>query len=217
MHTSDAFPNLYILDDHPLIVHKLSQIRKKDTPTDLFRRYVRDIACLTGYEATRNIPKLTERIETPLTAMDAITVDEWDIAIVSVLRAGLSMAEGLHALLPGAREGHVGVYRDHETKKPVEYYINLPASDTSLFIVADPMLATGNSAIHAVDVINRHGVDDERIQFIGLVAAPEGVRAFHDVHPAIPLYTAALDDRLNENAYIVPGLGDAGDRIFGTE
>ncbi len=217
MRTSDAFPNLYILEDHPLIAHKLSQIRKKDTPTDLFRRYVRDIANLIGYEATRNIPKLTERIETPLTAMDAVTVDECDIAIVSVLRAGLSMAEGLHALLPGAREGHVGVYRDHETKKPVEYYINLPASGTSLFIVADPMVATGNSAIHAVDVINRHGVDDERIRFIGLVAAPEGIRAFHELHPAIPLYTAALDDHLNQDAYIVPGLGDAGDRIFGTE
>ena len=127
MRTSDAFPNLYILDDHPIITHKLSQIRKKDTPTDLFRRSVRDIASLAGYEATRNIPTLTERIQTPLTTMDAVTVDEWDIAIVSVLRAGLSMAEGLHALLPGAREGHVGVYRDHETKKPVEYYINLPA------------------------------------------------------------------------------------------
>jgi uracil phosphoribosyltransferase len=148
--------------------------------------------------------------------MDAAMVDEWNIAVVSVLRAGLSMAEGLHSLLSGAREGHIGVFRDPETKKPVEYYINLPAPETSRFILADPMVATGNSAIHAVEVLNRHGVEDARIRFIGLVVAPEGVRAFHRAHPTIPLYTAALDDHLNDHAYIVPGLGDAGDRIFGT-
>jgi uracil phosphoribosyltransferase len=217
MRTISAFPNLYILDDHPLINHKLNHMRKKDTSTGQFRHLLRDIALLTGYEATRDLHTITEQIETPLMSMDAAVVDEWEIAIVSILRAGLSMAEGLHGLLPGAREGHIGVFRDHETKKPVEYYINLPSARTTRFIVADPMVATGNSAIHAVDVINRHGVSDDRICFVGLVAAPEGVRAFHEAHPNVPLYTAALDDHLDENAYIVPGLGDAGDRIFGTE
>ena len=217
MRTIEGFPNLYILDDHPLVRHKLTQIRKKDTPTSLFRRYLRDIALLLGYEATRGIPTTAEHIETPLAAMAGTSVDEEGIVIVSVLRAGLSMAEGLHDLLPGAREGHVGVFRDHETRKPVEYYINLPSASDGNYVVADPMVATGNSAIHAVDVVNRHGVPDERIVFTGLVAAPEGVRAFHHAHPLVPLYTAALDDRLDENAYIVPGLGDAGDRTFGTD
>jgi uracil phosphoribosyltransferase len=149
--------------------------------------------------------------------MDAPRIQGKKVAIVSILRAGLTMAEGLHELMPSARTGHVGLYRDHDTHMPVEYLVKLPEPEGRLFIIVDPMLATGNSAIHAVDVLNKRGIQDARIRFLALVIAPEGIRKFAAAHPDVKVYGAALDDRLNENAYIIPGLGDAGDRLFGTK
>ena len=170
-----------------------------------------------GYELTRDIPLTTERIETPLQPMDAPVILGKKLAVVPVLRAGLGMSAGLLELVPSAREGHIGLYRDHDTKQPHEYLVKLPPAEGRLFIVVDPMLATGNSAAHACDVLNRHGVDDHNIRFMALVAAPEGVRRFHESHADVKVFTAALDSHLNEDAYIVPGLGDAGDRMFGTK
>jgi uracil phosphoribosyltransferase len=210
------FPSLHILD-HPLILHKLSYMRMKTTPTVAFRQLLKEIALLMGYEITRELPLTEEHIATPLAEMDAPVIAGKKVAIVAVLRAGLGMAEGLHELVPSARAGHIGLYRDHATKRPVEYLVKLPEAEGRIFIVVDPMLATGNSAIHAVDVLNRHGVDDGSIRFMALVAAPEGVEAFARAHPRVQVYTAALDERLDEHAYIVPGLGDAGDRLFGTK
>lgn len=216
MRTHHDFPNLYVLD-HPLIQHKLSHMRDKQRSTMQFRQLLREIALLMGYEITRDLPLTTERIETPMAPMDAPVIEGKKLAIVPILRAGLVMAEGLLELVPGAREGHIGLYRDHETKQPVEYLVKLPGAAGRLFILVDPMLATGNSAVHAVDVLNRHGVLDAQIRFMALVSAPEGVAVFHKAHPSVPVFTAALDSHLNENAYIVPGLGDAGDRLFGTK
>lgn len=210
------FPNLYIVD-HPLVQHKLSWMRKLDTPTAMFRQLLKEIALLMGYEITRDVPMTAERIETPLSPMDAPMLAGRKPAIVPILRAGLGMSSGLVELIPGAREGHVGLYRDPETHEPQEYYVKLPDPQGRLFILVDPMLATGNSAVHAADVLNRHGVEDSNIRFMALVAAPEGVKVFSDAHPDIPVYVAALDSHLNEKAYIVPGLGDAGDRLFGTK
>jgi uracil phosphoribosyltransferase len=210
------FPSLHILD-HPLILHKLSYMRMKTTPTVAFRQLLKEIALLMGYEITRELPLTEEHIATPLAEMDAPVIAGKKVAIVAILRAGLGMAEGLHELVPSARAGHIGLYRDHETKRPVEYLVKLPEPEGRIFIVVDPMLATGNSAIHAVDVLNRHGVDDGSIRFMALVAAPEGIEAFARAHPRVQVYTAALDERLDEHAYIVPGLGDAGDRLFGTK
>lgn len=208
-------PKLIVLD-HPLIAHKLTMMRDKTTPTVLFRMLLKEISLLMGYEMTRRL-KLTDRaIETPVTEMVGQIIAGRKIAIVSILRAGLGMAEGLHELIPSAREGHVGLYRDPETKRPVEYYAKIPDPTDRPFIVVDPMMATGYSAVAAIDVLNREGVADEQITFMALVSAPEGVAVFHQAHPTIPVYTAALDERLNEHAYIVPGLGDAGDRLFGT-
>jgi len=170
-----------------------------------------------GYEITRELPLTTERIETPLAVMDAPVIAGKKVAIVSILRAGLGMAEGLQDLIPSARMGHVGLYRDPATKRPVEYFVKLPEPEGRIFILVDPMLATGYSAVAAVDALNRRGVADSQIRFMALVAAPEGMRVFEAAHPEIPVYTAALDDRLDEHAYIVPGLGDAGDRLFGTK
>lgn len=216
MRTVSEFPNLFILD-HPLIQHKLSHMRDKRRSTMGFRQLLREIALLMGYEITRNLPLTTERIDTPLVPMDAPVIEGKKVAIVPILRAGLVMAQGLLDLMPGAREGHIGLYRDHETKQPVEYLVKLPDAAGRTFILVDPMLATGNSAIHAVDVLNRHGVQDSQIRFMALVSSPEGVRTFHASHPGVAVYTAALDSHLDANAYIVPGLGDAGDRLFGTK
>ncbi len=210
------FANLRVLD-HPLIAHKLSIMRDRDTPTVLFRQLLKEITLLMGYEITRDLPIATQSVETPLTTMDAPVIDGRKLAIVSILRAGLGMAEGLHELVPAAREGHIGLYRDPETKRPVEYYVKLPDPSGRPFILVDPMLATGYSAVAAVDVLNRHGVEDGDIRFLALVAAPEGVQVLLDRHPHLPIYTAALDSHLNDHAYIVPGLGDAGDRLFGTK
>jgi len=210
------FPSLHVLD-HPLIRHKLTLMRDKRSPTILFRQLLREIALLMGYEITRNLPVTTERIETPLTAMEAPVIAGKKVVIVSILRAGLGMADGLLDLIPSARMGHIGLYRDPRTKRPVEYFVKLPEPEGRTFIVCDPMLATGNSAVAAVDILNRRGVSDADIRFLALVAAPEGMRVFAAAHPSIPVYAAALDDRLNDHAYIVPGLGDAGDRLFGTK
>ena len=210
------FETLFVLD-HPLIQHKLSLMRRKDTPTGLFRQLLREISLLMGYELTRPLPITTERIATPIAEMDAPTLSGRKPVIVSILRAGLGMAEGLHELMPNAREGHIGLYRDPKTHKPVEYYCKLPEPSGRLAIVVDPMLATGNSLRHAIDLLNRHGFAGQNIRLMVLVAAPEGVANVAAAHPQVQIYTAALDERLNENAYIVPGLGDAGDRLFGTK
>lgn len=210
------YENLYILD-HPLIQHKLTLMRRSDSPTGLFRQLLREIALLMGYELTRPLPLTEQHIETPVGSMRAPVLAGRKPVIVSILRAGLGMAEGLHELLPNAREGHIGLYRDPATKKPVEYYVKLPEPTGRLCILVDPMLATGNSARRAADILNERGFADQNIRFMALVAAPEGVTAFQKDHPTIQVYTAALDERLNDDAYIVPGLGDAGDRLFGTK
>ncbi|MGH6959466.1 MAG: uracil phosphoribosyltransferase, partial [Dongiaceae bacterium] len=194
------FPSLHVLD-HPLIRHKLSLMRDRRTPTILFRQLLKEIALLMGYELTRELPVTTERIETPLTFMDAPVIAGKKVAVVSILRAGLGMAEGLIDLIPSARMGHIGLYRDPQTKRPVEYFVKLPEPEGRLFIVCDPMLATGHSAVAAVDILNRRGVSDHSIRFMALVSAPEGVRVFVAAHPTIPVYAAALDDHLNDHAY----------------
>ncbi len=214
MHKAAGFNNLYLLD-HPLIQHKLSHMRDKTTSTRTFRQLLKELTLLMGYEITRDLPLTTQRLETPLVAMDAPVIAGKKIAIVPVLRAGLGMAEGLMELIPSARQGHVGLYRGADNQ-PIEYYVRLPDLTGRLVIVCDPMLATGNSAVHAVQVLRKQGVAASSIRFLALVAAPEGVRVFEQAHPAIPVYVAALDDHLNEHAYIVPGLGDAGDRMFNT-
>ena len=216
MRKDPKFENLFVLD-HPLIQHKLTLMRRTDTPTGLFRQLLREISLLMGYELTRPLPLTTEKIETPVAAMEAPILSGRKPVIVSILRAGLGMAEGLHELIPNAREGHIGLYRDPATKEPVEYYSKLPEPTGRLAILADPMLATGNSANRAIDVLNAHGFADSNIRLMVLVAAPEGVRRVEAAHPKVHIFTAALDEKLNENAYIVPGLGDAGDRLFGTK
>ena len=209
------FPNLFVLT-HPLIQHKLSLMRDKRTPTIQFRHLLREIALLMGYEISRELPLTTERIETPLTVMEAPVIAGKKVAVVAILRAGLGMVDGLLDLIPSARVGHIGLYRDPETRRPVEYFVKLPDPEGRLFFVVDPMLATGHSVTAAVDILNRRGIPDSRIRLMALVAAPEGVRTFRTTHPDLPIYAAALDERLNDHAYILPGLGDAGDRLFGT-
>lgn len=217
MSQDPRFPNLFILD-HPLIQHKLSHMREKDTSTRTFRDLLREITLLMGYEITRSLPLTTRRIETPLQSMDAPVIAGKKLAVVPVLRAGIGMSDGLLELIPSARVGHIGVYRDPATLQPVEYLVRLPPDvHERTFILCDPMVATGNSAVHAVDVLKKRGVADEQILFLALVAVPEGVEVFQRAHPHVKLYAAALDTHLDEHAYIVPGLGDAGDRIFGTK
>lgn len=215
MRTDPRFADLFIVD-HPLIQHKLSHMRDRETSTRTFRQLLREITLLMGYEVTRTLPLTTRRIETPLAPMDAPVIAGRKLTVVPVLRAGLGMADGLLELVPSARVGHVGLYRD-EHKRPVEYYTRLPEGDDREFIVCDPMIGTGHSAAHAVDVLKKRGVPGAQIIFLALVAAPEGVAEFRKAHPDVPLYVAALDDHLDGHAYIVPGLGDAGDRLFGTK
>lgn len=215
MKQDSRFPNLYICD-HPLIQHKLSHMRDKETSTRTFRGLLREITLLMGYEITRDLPLTTERIDTPMVAMDAPVIAGKKLAIVPVLRAGVGMSDGLLDLVPSARVGHIGVYRDDQ-HRPVEYLVRLPDVADRRFILCDPMVATGYSAVHAVDVLRKRGVAEENIAFLALVAAPEGVKVLHDAHPGVTLYVASLDERLDEHAYIIPGLGDAGDRLFGTK
>lgn len=207
------FPSLSVVS-HPLVQHKLTLMRDKSTQPIHFRQLLKEIAMLIGYEVTRDLPLATQPIETPLAQMDAPVLAA-PVTIVSILRAGLGMADGLRELIPTAREGHIGLYRNPETKQPHEYFIKLP-NEVGRVIVVDPMLATGGSAAYAVEVLIRRGIPAEEIRLVTLVSAPEGMRTFAAAHPQVPVYTAALDERLNEKAYILPGLGDAGDRIFGT-
>ncbi len=201
--------------DHPLITHKLSIMRNKKTGSKDFRELLDEIAMLMGYELTRDLPLEDVTIETPLTKMVAKRVSGKKLAIVPILRAGLGMVDGLQRLVPVAKVGHIGLYRDPETHKPVEYYCKLPLDiEDRIVILVDPMLATGGSAVDALTMLKARGC--KNIRFMCLVAAPEGVKAVQDAHPDVDIYTASLDECLNEHAYIVPGLGDAGDRIFGT-
>jgi uracil phosphoribosyltransferase len=216
MDFTQRFPNLHILN-HPLIQHKLTHMRNKNTSTKTFRQLLREISLLMGYEITRHLPLSYEEVETPLTTFSAPVIAGKKLALVPVLRAGIGMADGLLDLLPSARVGHVGLYRDHETHRPVEYLVKLPEPEGREFILTDPMLATGYSAVHAVNVLRSRGIKPESIQLMALVAAPEGLEVFFSHHPDVQVYVAAVDDHLNENAYIVPGLGDAGDRLFGTK
>ena len=215
MKQDPRFPNLFILD-HPLIQHKLTHTRDKTTSTRTFRELLREITLLMGYEVTRNLPLTTRAIETPLTSMQAPVIAGKKLAIVPVLRAGIGMADGLQELIPSARIGHIGLYRD-ENHRPVEYLVRLPETDGRIFILCDPMIGTGNSAAHAVKVLKKRGVQAKDILFLALVASPEGVTVFQKEHPDVPMFVAALDDHLDAHAYIVPGLGDAGDRLFGTK
>ena len=206
--------NLHILD-HPLITHKLSIMRNKRTGSKDFRELLDEIAMLMGYELTRDLPLEDVVIETPIEKMTAKAVSGKKLAIVPLLRAGLGMVDGLRRLVPVAKVGHIGLYRDPSTHKPVEYYCKLPHDiEDRIVIVVDPMLATGGSAVDALTLLKERGC--KNIRFMCLVAAPEGVEAVTTAHPDVAIYTAALDRGLNEKAYIVPGLGDAGDRIFGT-
>lgn len=202
--------------DHPLIQHKTAIIRKTETSTKDFRQLVKEISMLMGYEATRQLPLEEVDIETPICKTTVKMLKGEDIAIVPILRAGLGMVDGMLELVPNAKVGHVGLYRDPETHEPVEYYCKLPADigKRQIFVV-DPMLATGGSAAAAIDFVKARGGKD--IIFMCLIAAPEGIEALQKAHPDVDIFIAAKDEKLNENAYIVPGLGDAGDRIFGTK
>lgn len=201
---------------HPLIQHKLTLMRDRDTPTAVFRQLLREISHLLAYEVTRELAMTTKWIETPLTDMKAPVLDGRKLALVSILRAGNGLLDGMLDLIPSARVGFVGLYRDEETLKPVQYYCKLPGElDERLVIAVDPMLATGNSSAAAIDLLKKNGATD--IRFLCLLAAPEGVARMKEAHPDVPIVTAALDEKLNEKGYIVPGLGDAGDRMFGTK
>ena len=206
--------NVYVLD-HPLIQHKLAILRSKDTPVKEFRELVGEIAGLMCYEATRNLPLKEVRVETPITTATCHMLAGKKMAIVPILRAGLGMVDSMVGLIPSAKIGHIGLYRDPETHKPVEYYCKLPddIANRQVFVV-DPMLATGGSAVAAIDFLKERGC--KNIIMMNIIGAPEGVAAVQKAHPDVDIYLAALDEKLNDHAYIVPGLGDAGDRIFGT-
>lgn len=202
--------------DHPLVQHKLSIMRKKETSTAGFRRLLREISLLLGYEVTRNLQLTTMPIETPLETMDAPTIEGKKLVFASVLRAGNGLLEGLLDLVPAARVAHIGLYRDHETLEAIEYFFKAPSDLADrLIIVVDPMLATANSAIAAVDKLKERGAT--QIRFLCLLAAPEGIERFTTAHPDVPVFTASIDRQLNEKGYILPGLGDAGDRMYGTK
>lgn len=206
--------NVYIMD-HPLIQHKISLIRKKETGTNEFRKLIEEISVLMGYEALRDLPTEDVEVETPLEKCMTPMISGKKLAIVPVLRAGLGMVNGLTTLVPSAKIGHIGLYRDPKTHEPCEYFCKLPDQiNERLTVMVDPMLATGGSAVAAVDLLKRYGSTNIKCLFI--IAAPEGVKRLREVHPDIQIYIGHLDRELNENAYICPGLGDAGDRIFGT-
>ena len=201
---------------HPLVQHKLTLMREKETSTAVFRQLLREISQLLAYEVTDQLPMTTRRIETPLVEMDAPVLDGRKLALISILRAGNGLLDGMLELIPSARVGFVGLYRDEETLQPVKYYFKVPENlDDRLVIVVDPMLATGNSSAAAIDMIKEAGATN--IRFLCLLAAPEGVARMKEAHPDVPIVTAALDEKLNDVGYILPGLGDAGDRMFGTK
>lgn len=202
--------------DHPLIQHKLSLIRDVKTGTKEFRELLEEISMLMAFELTRNLPLEETKIETPLITCTCKMLSGKKIGVIPILRAGLGMVNGIVKLIPAAKVGHVGVYRDHETLKPVEYFCKLPTDVAEReLIVTDPMLATGGSAVAAIDMLKARGA--KHIKLMCLVAAPEGVKHVNDYHPDVEIYVACVDSHLNEHGYIVPGLGDAGDRIFGTK
>jgi uracil phosphoribosyltransferase len=202
--------------DHPLVQHKLTLMRRKDTSTKSFRELVHELSALLAYEVTRDIPMQTIEIETPLERMQSRVIDGKKIVLASILRAGNGFLDGMLQVIPGARVGHIGLYRDPATLKAVEYYFKMPQGmDERDVIVLDPMLATGNSAVAAVDRLK--ATKPRSIRFVCLVTCPEGIATFHQHHPDVPIYTPAVDRGLNDHGYIVPGLGDAGDRIFGTK
>jgi len=211
----DGFPSVTVVD-HPLVQHKLTLLRKKDVPTADFRRLVSEVSLLLAYEVTRDLPLETIEIETPLEAMRAPVLAGKKLCFVSILRAGNGILEGMLDLVPSARVGHVGLYRDPATLSPVEYYLKLPDDLAQrLAVVVDPMLATGNSAAAAVTRLKAAGA--RQIRFVCLIAAPEGLRVFSAAHPDVPVFAAAVDRALDDHGYIRPGLGDAGDRLFGTK
>ena len=202
--------------NHPLIQHKISMLRDKNTGTNEFRTLIEEIATLMGYEALRDLPLEEVEVETPIEKCFTPVISGKKLAIVPILRAGLGMVNGILALVPTAKVGHIGLYRDEVTHEPHEYYCTLPSPlDQRTIVVTDPMLATGGSAVAAVDFIKQHG--GKTIKFMCIIAAPEGLKRLHEAHPDIQIYVGHLDRELNENAYICPGLGDAGDRIFGTK
>ncbi len=202
--------------DHPLVQHKLSLMREMETPTAVFRQLLHELTLLLAYEITREMPMTTKPIETPMEMMEAPTLAGRKLALVSILRAGNGMLDGVLELIPLARVGFVGLYRDEKTLKPVQYYFKVPDRlDERLVITVDPMLATGNSSVAAIDLLKGAGATN--IRFLCLLAAPEGVARMKEAHPDVPIVTAALDRGLNEKGYIMPGLGDAGDRMFGTK
>jgi uracil phosphoribosyltransferase len=217
---SDTFaahmPGKVHVIDHPLVQHKLTLMRSKETSTSTFRNLLREISMLLAYEVCRDMQTTTIQIETPVAPMQAPVLDGKKIVIISVLRAGNGILDGMLEILPSARVGHIGLYRDPKTLDAVEYFYKVPINmgDRDA-IVVDPMLATGNSAVAAIDRLKESG--PRSIKFVCLLTCPEGIRVFHSKHPDVPIYTAAVDDRLNEKSYIVPGLGDAGDRLFGTK
>jgi uracil phosphoribosyltransferase len=201
---------------HPLVQHKLSLMRDKDTPSSLFRQLLREISQLLAYEITSELPMTTKKVETPLVEMDAPVLEGRKLALISILRAGNGLLDGVLELIPEARVGFVGLYRDEKTLKPVQYYYKVPAHlDERVVIVVDPMLATGNSSVAAIDLLKASGA--KNIRFLCLLAAPEGVARMKEAHPDVPIVMASLDERLNEIGYILPGLGDAGDRMYGTK
>ena len=212
---SDIIDHLTVVN-HPLVQHKLTIMRDKLTSTAAFRQLLREISQLLAYEVTRGLPMTTKRIDTPMQPMDAPTLDGKKLALISILRAGNGLMDGVLELIPSARVGFVGLYRDEETLQPVEYYFKVPEGlDDRLVIAVDPMLATGNSSVAAIDMLKKAGATN--IRFLCLLAAPEGVERMKEAHPDVPIVTAAVDEKLNELGYIIPGLGDAGDRMFGTK
>jgi len=208
------FPNLIVLA-HPLIQHKLTILRERSTATRDFKQLVNEIAMLMAYEVTKDLPVEAVEVETPLERMRGARVAGKKLVLVPILRAGLGMVEGIAQLIPSARVGHIGIYREHDTLEPVDYYFKIPSDeDARDFFLLDPMLATGGSAVDAVSALKNAGA--QRIRFLCLVAAPEGVRRMLQAHPDVSIFAAALDRQLNDHGYILPGLGDAGDRLFGT-
>ena len=202
--------------DHPLVQHKVSHLRDKNTGTKEFKELVSEIAMLLCYEATRDLPTEEVEIETPVAIAKTRVLSGRKLALVPILRAGLGMVDGMLTLLPAAKVGHIGLYRNEDTLEPVEYYCKLPSDIAERDVmVLDPMLATGGSAVDAITQIKKRGA--KSIKFLGIIAAPEGLERLHNAHPDVDIYVAALDEKLNENGYIIPGLGDAGDRIFGTK